>query len=318
MPLKIMAPDPNLQWMDEHGVPHRRVLMDKIFLGRVCQGIDKDKRILISNPMVSRDHAMVRLTRDGVEITDMSKNGTWINSVRMTPGDSRRLEDGDLISLGGISIRLSCAKMPFRSETERLAEQTAINPATVCVTCLVADVRGFTALSQKADSAEVCAFIEKIFSQFSTIVSAHMGTVEGYFGDAIFAFWEHPGKMDADRALWACQAAVSQLRNVPQIQRHLTNSGLALPPLVLGWGMTTGRITLSHYGSRSSDLALVGDCVNMAFRLSSMANKTLPNPIVMCHETASLLMRKLPLLDLGDQKIRGRSGVEHLFSLQLD
>jgi class 3 adenylate cyclase len=313
-----MAPDPNLQWMDEHGVPHRRTLIDKIFLGRVCQGIDEDKRIIISDPMVSRDHAMVRLTRDGVEITDMSKNGTWINSVRMTPGDSRQLEDGDLISLGGISIRLSCAQLTSSSETERLAEQTAINPATVCVTCLVADVRGFTALSQKADSAKICAFIDKIFSQFSTIVNAHKGTVEGYFGDAVFAFWEHPGKMDTDRALWACQAAVSQLRSIPKIQRQVTRSGLAIPPLVLGWGLTTGRITLSHYGSRSSDLALVGDCVNMAFRLSSMANKTLPRSIVMCHETASLVMRKLPLLDLGDQKIRGRSGVEHLFGLNLD
>lgn len=318
MSLEVMAPDPILQWMDEHGAPHRRVLTDKIFLGRVCRGIDDDKRIIISDAMVSRDHAMVRLTRDGVEITDMSKNGTWINSIRMTPGDSRRLEDGDLISLGGISIRLSCEQWTPRSTTESLAEQTAISPATVCVTCLVADVRGFTALSQKADSAKVCAFIENIFSQFSTIVNAHNGTVEGYFGDAVFAFWEHPGKKDADRALWACQAAVSQLRSVPKIQRQITDSGLAWPPLMLGWGMTTGRITLSHYGSRSSDLALVGDCVNMAFRLSSMANKTLPRPIVMCHETASLMKLKLPLMDLGNHEIRGRSGVEHLFGLELD
>jgi class 3 adenylate cyclase len=318
MSLEAMAPDPNLQWMDEHGVPHRRTLIDKIFLGRLCQGIAKDKRIIISDPMVSRDHAMIRLTRDGVEITDMSKNGTWINSVRMTPGDSRRLEDGDLISLGGISIRLSCAQLASLSETERLAEQTAISHETVSVTCLVADVRGFTALSQKADSAKVCAFIDKIFSQFSTIVNAHKGTVEGYFGDAVFAFWEHPGKIDADRALWACQAAVCQLRSIPKIQRHVAGSGLAIPDLVLGWGLSTGRITLSHYGSRSSDLALVGDCVNMAFRLSSMANKTLPRPIVMCHETASLVIRKLPLLDLGDRKIRGRSGMEHLFGLNVD
>ena len=48
MSLEAMAPDPILQWMDEHGVPHRRTLIDKIFLGRVCQGIDKDKRIINS------------------------------------------------------------------------------------------------------------------------------------------------------------------------------------------------------------------------------------------------------------------------------
>lgn len=319
MPLNTTSTQPKLQWLDENGVPHRRYLTDKIFLGRVCHGIEQDKCIIISNPTVSRDHAMIRLTPFGVEITDMSKNGTWINNVRMTPGDSRQLEDGDLISLGGISIRLSCARStPLQGdEEEDLAEQTAISPSEVCVTSLVADIRGFTTLSQKADSAKVCAFIEKIFSRFSSIVHEHKGTVEGYFGDAVFAFWEHPGKGIGDRALWACQAAVSQLHSVPQIQQNLTDQGLLMPPLVLGWGMTTGWITLSHYGTRSSDLALVGDCVNLAFRLSSMANKTLSVPIVMCRQTASLVQQELPLVDLGNQKIRGRSGVEHLFGIQI-
>ncbi len=261
---------------------------------------------------------MVRLTRHGVEITDMSKNGTWINSVRMTPGDSRQLQDGDRISLGGISIRLSCPQLKQPTEEDSLAEVTAISPATVCVTSLVADVRGFTALSQQADSAVVCAFIEKVFSRFSTIVYDHKGTVEGYFGDAVFAFWEHPGEGSADRVLWACQAAITQLHCVPQIQRQLEEQGLSIPPIVLGWGMTTGRITISHYGTRSADLALVGDCVNLAFRLSSMANKTLTAPIVMCRQTASLAMQEVPLMNLGDQQIRGRTGVEHLFGIQLE
>lgn len=313
-----ITPEPHLYWLDENGVPHRRNLTDKIFLGRLCHGIDRDKRIIISDPMVSRDHAMVRLSRYGVEITDMSKNGTWINNVRMTPGDSRQLENGDQISLGGISIRLSCPQFSLQQEEDNLAEQTAISPAAVNVTSLVADVRGFSALSQKADSAKVCAFIEKIFSRFSAIVYEHKGTVEGYFGDAVFAFWEHSGEVTADRALWACKAAISQLRSVPEIHQKLTDQGLAIPPLLLGWGMTTGRITLSHYGTRSADLALVGDCVNLAFRLSSMANKSLPEPIVMCRQTASLVKQKLPLLDLGNQKIRGRSGVEHLFGFQLE
>lgn len=317
MPWKPAISTPNVQWLDEHGVPHRLNLIDKIFLGRVCRGIEREKCIIISDPVVSRDHAVVQLTRYGVEITDLSKNGTWINSIRMTPGDSRRLEDGDRITLGSFSARLSCPQIEHQLEGEGLAEETAINPALVCVTSLVADVRGFTTLSQKADSAEVCTFIEMIFSRFSSIVYEHKGTVEGYFGDAVFAFWEHPEEATSDRVLWACQAAISQLHAVPQIQGQLTEAGLTIPPLVLGWGLATGRITLSHYGTRSSDLALVGDSVNLAFRLSSMANKTLTAPIVMCRKTASMLMPEVALSDLGNQEIRGRKGVEHLFGVQL-
>ncbi len=52
----------------------------------------------------------------------MSKNGTWINDVRMAAGASRRLEDGDIISLGGTSIRLSCQHLAHPSEEEKGAE----------------------------------------------------------------------------------------------------------------------------------------------------------------------------------------------------
>jgi len=313
-----MTPEPSLQWQDEHGVPRRLALIDKIFLGRVCRGVERDKCILVRNPSVSRDHAVVRLTRHGVEITDMSKNGTWINDVRMALGASRRLEDGDLISLGDTSVRLSCPHLATQQEEENWMEQTAISPAAVCITSLVADVRGFSAFSQKADSAVVYTLIKEIFSRFSTIVNAHQGTVKDYAGDAVFAFWEHPGGFSSEHALSACQAAISQLRSVPEIHRQLTDRGFEMSLPVLGWGLTTGRVTLSHYGSRSAGLALVGDCVNLAFRLSSMSNKILPRPIVMCRQTASLVTKKLPLMDLGNQNIRGRTGQEHLFGIQLE
>ncbi|BBO67773.1 hypothetical protein DSCA_17030 [Desulfosarcina alkanivorans] len=316
MPAEDVTSVPSLEWQDEEGVDRRLALTDKIFLGRVCRGIERDKCILVRNPMVSRDHAVVRLTPQGVKITDMSKNGTRINDVRMAPGASRRLENGDLITLGGLSIRLSCPQIAARQEPENWMEQTAISPTAVCITSLVADVRGFSAFSQKADSAVVYTLIKEIFARFSTIVNAHQGTVKDYAGDAVFAFWEHPGGFSGDHALSACQAAISQLRSLPGIHRELTGRGLAVPPPVLGWGLTTGRVTLSHYGSRSAGMALVGDCINLAFRLSSMASKTLPQPIVMCRQTAMLVTQKLPLLDLGDREIRGRSGMEHLFGVQ--
>jgi class 3 adenylate cyclase len=314
----IPDPNPSLQWQDESGVPRRLALTDKIFLGRVCRGIERDKCILVRNPMVSRDHAVVRLTRYGVEITDQSKNGTWVNAVRMAPGASRRLEDGDRITLGGTTIRIACPHLAAQREEEVWMEQTAIRPSAVFITSLVADVRGFSAFSQNADSAVVYTLIKEIFSRFSTIVNEHQGTVKDYAGDAVFAFWEHPDGFSADQVMAACQAAISQLRSIPEIHRELTDRGFLMPPPVLGWGLTTGQVTLSHYGSRSAGLALVGDCINLAFRLSSMANKTLPVPIVLCRETASWVTQKLSLRDLGDQEIRGRTGREHLFGIQLE
>jgi class 3 adenylate cyclase len=311
------TPDPSLQWQDADGVQRRLSLTDKIFLGRICRGIERDKCILVPNPAVSRDHAVVRLTRKGVEITDMSKNGTWINAVRMAAGATRQLHDGDQITIGETSIQLVCPNLaPPREEEDPWMEQTAIRPASVRITSLVADVRGFTAFSQQVASATVYAFIKEVFSRFSRIVNDHQGTVKDYAGDAVFAFWEHPDDLSAELALLACQAAMAQLRSLPQIHAQLVGRGFDIPPPALGWGLTTGQVTLSHYGSRSAGLALVGDCINLAFRLSSMAGKTLPAPIAMCRQTASLVSSQLTLLDLKQQKISGRSGTERLFGLQ--
>lgn len=317
MPSDAVTSEPCLTWQDENGTRHRLALTDRICLGRVCRGIEREKRILVRNPMVSRDHAVVRLTRSSVEIVDQSKNGTWVNDVRMAPGASRSLQDGDRITLGNISIVLSCPPLTAPVDEDTWTEQTTVNPAAVSVTNLVADVRGFSAFSQQVESTIVYNFIKTVFSRFSAIVNAHHGTVKDYAGDAVFAFWEHPGTFSAEHALPACQAAVEQLRSLPEIYRQLRERGLDLPPPMLGWGVTTGQVTLSHFGSRSADLALVGDCINLAFRLSSMAGKTLQAPIVLCSQTASLVNRRLPLQDLGNHEIRGRDGHEHLFGIQM-
>lgn len=44
----------------------------------------------------------------------------------------------------------------------------------------------------------------------------------------------------------------------------------------------TCKVTMSHYGCRVTDLTLVGDSMNSAFRLSGIANKKLASEIVVC------------------------------------
>jgi class 3 adenylate cyclase len=84
----------------------------------------------------------------------------------------------------------------------------------------------------------------------------------------------------------------------------------------MGWGITTGRVTMAHYSSRVADLALVGDATNLAFRLSGMANKDLSSPIAMCSQTADLVQDTLSVVDLGFFAVRGRTGREHLYGIR--
>ena len=81
------------------------------------------------------------------------------------------------------------------------------------------------------------------------------------------------------------------------------------------WGLTTGSATLSHYGVRHTDLALVGDSINLAFRLSTIANNEVKSAIVLCRHTAELVRDEFALADLGRVRTKGRSGLERVYGI---
>jgi class 3 adenylate cyclase len=103
-----------------------------------------------------------------------------------------------------------------------------------------------------------------------------------------------------------------------QIRVELSGTYADVENLRMGWGVTTGPVTLSHYGQRTADLAVVGDCINLASRLASMANKDILENILICAHTAALVGDRIPLKDIGRHFIQGRKGREHLFSLDCE
>jgi adenylate cyclase len=309
-------PKPYLEWVDENQQVQRLEIVDKVFIGRSCKGVDPQKRILVHDAQVSRDHAVVSRRAKQLKIKDMSKNGTWVNGIRLAAGSSSDLKDEDIITLGGLSLRVYYPEdVTAVRDAAILTEGTMITPTEVVVTNVVADVREFSAFSQAHASSDVYALMKEIFDTFSAIVYDFKGTLKDYAGDAVYAFWDHKVKPLNRPAVLACQAAIQQTQTMNEIRAKLSGKNIAAENLQMGWGITTGKVTLSHYGSRAADLALVGDCTNLAFRLSSMANKELSEKIVICSQTAELVRHDLHLKDLGTVTIKGRKGKEHVFAL---
>jgi len=305
-----------IEWRDDLEQTHRRDLVDKLFIGRLCRGVDAEHCIQINQPSVSRDHAVIQTTQFGIELTDLSTNGTWLNGVRMASGSARVLAHGDVIEIGQVRLELVCeddwAPRPAGSWGD---EQTTISPSIVWVTSVVADVRGFSAMCQSNDSGAAYNLMNEVFSRFSEIVTRFKGTVKDFAGDAVFAFWEHAGGMSVAPAVLACRAAMAQYRRVNDIHVTLGRTAAAAQGLRLGWGVTTGPATLSHYGVRHTDLALVGDAVNLAFRLSAIAHKEVDAAIVMCRHTAELVRAEIDLSDLGRIRTKGRTGLEQVYGI---
>jgi class 3 adenylate cyclase len=306
---------PIIEWLDTDGSLRQRSLQDKLFLGRICRGVDEDKCIQINHPTVSRDHAVIQISRFGLEITDLSTNGTWVNGVRMAPGATRQLNDGDAIVLGEVTLTLRGQDSTPQRPDGGWGDQTEISPSIVWVTSLVADVRGFSAMCQSIDSGATYGLMKEVFGRFSEVVSNCNGTVKDYAGDAVFAFWEHAQGKAAAQALSACRAALAQEATVGEIRHLLGRDHAAFGELRLGWGITTGPATLSNYGTRPASLAVVGDCVNLAFRLSATANKEIDSSIIMDRQTSQLVGNDLNLRDLGRIPTKGREGLEQIYGI---
>ncbi len=68
------------------------------------------------------------------------------------------------------------------------------------VTVLFADMKGFTALSERSDPEEMDALMTRVFSRFEAIVRKHGGYVEKYIGDAMVAVFGVPELHEDDAA----------------------------------------------------------------------------------------------------------------------
>ena len=73
---------------------------------RVLIGRSPHCGIVIGEPLVSREHALLRISEGSVLIEDLgSANGTYVNNVRIT--EAQPLNDGDHILVGTQELRLS-------------------------------------------------------------------------------------------------------------------------------------------------------------------------------------------------------------------
>jgi pSer/pThr/pTyr-binding forkhead associated (FHA) protein len=76
--------------------------------GRNLIGRLADCRIIINDGNTSRHHAEIHRSGSGFVINDLgSTNGTFLNGERLT-GD-RRVTDGDIITVGSVSLRFEAS-----------------------------------------------------------------------------------------------------------------------------------------------------------------------------------------------------------------
>ena len=137
------------------------------------------------------------------------------------------------------------------------------------VTILLADIRGFTALTQSLPPRELIDLLNRFFSRMCEVIKRHGGVIDKFIGDAVMALFGVPERRpdDLQRAL---NCAVEMQQAMVELNRHNARRGEA--SLYAGIAVATGQTMVGSFGSSlHSEYTVIGDAVNLAARMESFS-----------------------------------------------
>ncbi|MCU7553340.1 adenylate/guanylate cyclase domain-containing protein [Alteromonas sp. ASW11-19] len=138
------------------------------------------------------------------------------------------------------------------------------------VAILFCDIRGFTGLSEQMTPQELMNFLNSYFLRMNGPIHQNRGFIDKFIGDAIMALFDHPGGMPQDKARDALHAAIDLRKALAIYNQHRNNSGYSA--INVGVGIHFGPVILGTVGSDDRmDTTVIGDSVNIAYRLESLA-----------------------------------------------
>jgi adenylate cyclase len=141
------------------------------------------------------------------------------------------------------------------------------------VVVLFSDLRGFTALTERSEPAELVEQLNEYLGRMVEAVFAQQGTVDKFIGDAVMAVW---GTVVAgspvENGQRAVQSARQMLAELTKLNRKWSEAGR--PPLGLGIGLNAGEVIFGNMGSEQKmEPTVIGDAVNLASRVESLCKK---------------------------------------------
>jgi len=248
-----------------------------------------DNDLVLDAPSLSRRHAVLAADAAGYTLSDLhSRNGTYLNGAAVTHPVVVR--DADEIRIGDVKLRFRCTRQFEPASAPAGFEPTVRLDQVSERTCwlLLIDVVGFAALNESLGSEPALRRMQTWIAGMRPPVEGHGGRINGYLGDAIFAYW-------------LCESATpdATLAALRAIEAWRTGSPLAFRVVV-----HQGSVLFTH-SDRGEELS--GQDVNFLFRNEKLAKKF--NTVALLSESA---VQTLGLAGrcahLGSSAIDGMSG----------
>lgn len=180
------------------------------------------------------------------------------------------------------------------------------------IAVLFADIRGFTALSEKLEPDKVVDILNRFLTLSSDAVHNNGGTLDKFIGDCTMAFWGAPLPCK-DKAYRAGRAAMDMMDRACEFAEYTAK--VCGQPVAFSLGLHMGTAVVGSFGSPSrKDYTAIGDTVNTASRLESIAE---PGAVYISRRMADGLGARAKTVSLG-QDIRLKGKAEEIEVLRLE
>lgn len=182
----------------------------------------------------------------------------------------------------GVAIVLDDMTEQKKLEAQRSLLQRMVSPAVLDqidpgslqfggkkldITILFADIRGFTAYSEKHTPEELVAVLNRYLAAAAEAVLAHEGTVDKFLGDAVMAWFNAP-LPQPDHTLRAVQSALAIREAITALHKELPEEA----HLDFGVGIHYGEAVLGWIGTEKRlEYTAISDSVNTCKRIQENA-----------------------------------------------
>jgi adenylate cyclase len=181
---------------------------------------------------------------------------------------------------------------------------------TILAALLFADLRGFTAMSETTEPAEMIAALDAWFDRLAGAVHAFGGEVLKFIGDGVLAIFPV-----TDTRREACEAALRAIAAARAGMAHLDKQreGQGLPLLPFGVALHLGEILWGNIGAADRlDFTAIGPAVNLVSRLEGLC-RPLGHSVLISGAVAA--EATTPLVSLGQHELRGIATPCEVFTL---
>lgn len=181
----------------------------------------------------------------------------------------------------------------------------------IAAALLLADLRGFTAVADRAPATKVVGWLNQHLECIGDAVTAQGGEILKFLGDGLLAIFPSE-QIGAEHA---CSAALSAAvdagaRNAVLNVRRTAEGG---PTLDLSIALHFGDVVYGNIGTaRRLDFTIVGPAVNEVSRMEALG-KALGHKLLLSQSVADRCGR--PVLGLGAHELRGIAGRREMYTV---